>query len=152
MTASYDADNSDNWLQIYQTNFEANFIQGKQIPVYLPIESQELPIDIDSPLVAIYAESNQFLDIKKYLGSVIQGINSNDIFPTQTITARGRGIYSNQTTLLEFPRFDDTYRLIVNPKTYVEQLSIVVYKYTGSTYYDLENRLNIIENKIDQLL
>lgn len=151
MTALYDADSSSNWLQIYQGSFEADFIQGQQVPVYLPIPSTELPIDIDSSLLAVYCTSTQFPELKKYVGSIIQSINASGIFPTATVTGKGRGIYSNQTTLLEFPLYDDPYRLVFNPKYYIEQASLTVYKYVGSTYYVIENRLNIIESKIDQL-
>ncbi len=152
MTANFDVDNADNWVQVYNGSFAATYIDGKATKVYTPIPATVLPVDIDSPLVAIYATSTDYPDSRKYLGSVIQGIISSGNLPTTNVVGRGKGIYSNQTTLARFTEYDDVYRLLLNPKFYVEQIDITVFKYIGSEFFELENRLNIIEQKIDQLL
>jgi hypothetical protein len=152
MTAIYDADNASNWIQVYNGSFAATYPQGQQIPVYNPIPKTELPIDIDRELVAVYCTSTQYPNSKKYLGSVYQAIVGNGAFPTAAATAKVRAIYSNSTTLIEFTQFDDIYRLILSPRWWIEQLNITVFKYTGLANFKLEERLSIIEGKIDQLL
>ena len=52
----------------------------------------------------------------------------------------------------DFTKFDDVYRLLIAPKYYVENLTIHVYEYVGSAYYEVESRLDVIEGKIDQLM
>lgn len=152
MTAIYDIDNTTNWLQIYSDDFQATYIQGQQIPIYTPIPKTELPVNIDSSLVAIHCTSTQYPNSQKYLGSVVQAVLINQSFPTDTATANAKRIYSNQTVLAQFTEFDDTYRLVLSVRWWVEQLSITVYEYIGLENFKIENRLNIIEEKINQLL
>lgn len=152
MTAIYDADNSSNWEQIYSGSFAATYPQGQQISVYTPIPRTLLPVNIDSSLLAIYAQSTDYPDTQKYLGRVIQSIVSNGTFPTATANSKGAGLWSNETTLIEFTEYDDNYQLLLVPKYYIEQITLTVFKYTGSANYELENRLSIIEGKIDQLM
>ncbi len=152
MSAIYDADNSSNWEQIYSGSFAATYPQGQQIPVYTPIPRTLLPVNIDSSLLAIYVQSTDYPNTQKYLGRVIQSIVSNGTFPTATANSKGAGLWSNETTLIEFTEYDDNYQLLLVPKYYIEQITLTVFKYIGSTNYEVENRLNIIEGKIDQLL
>ena len=152
MSAIYDADNSSNWEQIYSGSFAATYPQGQQIPVYTPIPRTLLPVNIDSSLLAIYAQSTDYPNTQKYLGRVIQSIVSNGTFPTATANSKGAGLWSNETTLIEFTEYDDNYQLLLVPKFYIEQITLTVFKYIGSANYEVENRLNIIEGKIDQLL
>ena len=152
MTALYDADLASNWELVYVGSFEATYPQGKQIPVYTPIPIQELPIDLSTSLVAIHCTSDDYPDRQKYLGKVIQAVANPSNLPTTISTGKGIGLYSNQTVLGDFTKFDDNYRLLFRPKYTIEQITIGVFVYTGSTFYEVESRLNIIEGKIDQLL
>ena len=152
MTANFDADNSANWVQVYSGSWEATYIQGKATKVYQPIPPTELEVNIDSPLIAVHCTSTDYPDKNRYLGSIVQQVELPGTLPTTTALGKGKGIYSNQTVLAKFTEFDDSYSLLLKPKYYVEQLSVTIYKYTGSTYFVLEERLNTIEVKVDQVL
>jgi hypothetical protein len=152
MTAIYDISTDVNWLEIYNDSFQATYVQGQQVPIYTPIPKTELPVDIDTTLVAIYCTSNQYQNSQRYLGSVYQAIITNTAFPTATATGKGRGIYSNQTVLAQFTEFDDNYRLVLNPRWWIEQLTVTVWKYIGDENFDIKNQLDAIEQKINQLL
>ena len=152
MLAQFDANNPDNWVYLYGEIFKATYIPGKQVPIYVPIPKTALNLNIDSPILAIYSESSQYPTAKRYLGSVYQSILGNNIFPSPTLTHRGRSIYSNETVFLEFTQFDDNYDLILNVNWRVEDVAISIFKYIGNINTDLDNRLDIIEEKIDQLL
>lgn len=152
MVAEFDVSNSANWEQIYSGSFQANYVPGKATNIYVPIPSTEIPISIDSALIAIYCTSTTYPDSKTYLGSVSQALFSNGNFPTTTAKGSSKGIYSNQTVLIEFTKFDDDYQLLLKPKYYVEQLSLTIFKYLGLPNYYVEQKLNAIETKIDQIL
>lgn len=151
MTAQYDANNPDNWINIYSNSFEATYIQGKQVPIYTPIPKTNLNLNIDSPILAIYSESNQYPNSRRYVGRVYQSILGNNIFPSPTLRHKGKSIYSNETIFLEFTQFDDNYDLTLDVYWKVEQLAITIFKYVGSINTNLETKINTIENKIDQL-
>ena len=151
MTANFDADNSTNWIEIFSDSYKVSYIQGKATKVYVPIEPQELSVNIDSPLIAINCTSTQYPTQNRYLGSIVQQVQLPGLFPTTTALGKGKGIYSNQTVLAQFTEFDDSYSLLLKPKYYVEQITITIYKYIGSAHYVLEERLNTIEGKIDQI-
>lgn len=152
MVATFDVDKSENWQQVYTNSYAADRIPGKQVPIYIPIEPQELPIVVTSRLLAIFCSSDTYPDYEKYLGRAIQTIVNPGNFPTSVSTGNAVSLYANRTVLANFPQFDDDYSLIIKPKFYVEQLTITVFEYVGSDYYEVEQRLNIIEGKIDQLL
>lgn len=152
MTALYDADRASNWQNIYTGSFVATYPQGKQIPVYTPIPIQELAFSTGRSLLAIYCTSEDYPDKRKYLGRVVQAVANPGNLPGSISTGRSISLYSNQTVLGDFTKFDDVYSLILHPKYTVEQLSISVFEYIGSEFYEVEARLNIIEGKIDQLL
>lgn len=152
MTANFDADSSSNWVEIFSDSYEATYIQGKATQVYQPIPAIEIDVDIDSPLIAIYCSSTQYDDTEKFLGTIIQQVKLPNIFPTSVASGKGESLYNNRTILAKFTEFDDTYSLLFKPKYYVEQVSIKIYKYIGSTYFVLEERLNNLESKIDQIL
>lgn len=152
MVATFDADKSENWQQIYTNSYAATRPPGKQIPVYTPIPDQELPLGIGSRLIAIHCTSDTYPDTRKYLGRAIQIIVNPGNLPSSISTGDRLSLFSNETVMGNFPRFDDVYSLIIKPKFYVEQLTIKVFEYVGSNYYEVEERLNIIEGKIDQLL
>jgi hypothetical protein len=152
MTAIYDIDNDDNWVQIYNGSFAATYPQGQQIRVYTPIPRTVLPVDIDSSLVAVYCTSTDYPDSPKILGRIVQAVTGNSIFPTTGVYSKGKSIYSNETILAEFLEYDDSYRLQLIPRFYVEQLDVTIFKYIGVANFSIENRLDLIEEKIDRLL
>lgn len=152
MTANFDADNTSNWVQIFNNSYQINYIQGKSTKVYQPIPPTELAVNIDSPLIAVYCTSTDYPSKQVYLGSIVQQVNVPGNLPTTYALGKGKGIYSNQTVLAKFTEFDDNYSLLLRPKYYVEQLTITIYKYVGSTYFVLEERLNTVEVKVDQIL
>ena len=152
MTALYDADFPANWQQIHTSSYQVTYVAGKQVPIYTPIPIQELSVNITAKLLAIYCTSSDYPSQIKYLGRVIQSVVSNGTLPTNIATGDSVGIYSNRTVLADFTKFNDVYRLLIAPKYYVEDLTIHVYQYIGSEYYEIEERLNVIEGKIDQLL
>ncbi len=151
MTANFDADNSANWQEIFSASYQVSYVQGKATKVYVPIEPTELAVNLDSPLIAVNCTSTQYPTQKRYLGSIVQQVKLPGLFPTTSALGRGKGIYSNQTVLAKFTEFDDSYSLLLKPKYYVEQLTITIFKYVGSTYFVLEERLNTIETKIEQI-
>ena len=152
MVALYDADNSSNWQPIHVASFAVTYVQGKQVPVYVPIPTQELSFSTNAKLLAIHCTSDDFPSQIKYLGRVIQTVANPGNLPTSISTGRSVGIYSNRTVLADFTKFDDVYGLLIAPKYWVEQITIGVWEYVGSAFYEVEERLNIIEGKIDQLL
>lgn len=152
MTATYDVNNPANWEQIYNNSFQATYVQGQQVPIYTPIPKTELALNIDSPVLAIYCTSTQYQDAKKYLGSVYQSVIGNGSFPTATLSARGKSLYSNETVFAEFLDFDDNYNLTLNVRWWIEQINITIFKYIGIIDVEIQNRLTTIEAKIDQLL
>ena len=152
MTANFDADNSANWVQIFNDSYQVSYIQGKATKVYVPIPPTDLAVNIDSPLIAVHCTSTDYPHSQRYLGSIVQQVKLPGVLPTTTALGRGKGLYSNQTVLAKFTEFDDSYSLLLRPKYYVEQLTITIYKYTGSTYFVLEERLNTIDAKVEQIL
>jgi len=152
MTANFDADSSSNWVEIFSNSYEAEYVQGKATQVYLPIPATEINVDIDSPLIAVYCSSTQYDDTEKFLGTVIQQVKLPSIFPVSHASGRGEALYNNRVVLAKFTEFDDSYSLLFKPKYYVETVSIKIYKYIGSTYFVIEERLNNLESKIDQVI
>ncbi len=151
MTALYDADKAGNWQKRHTASFVVTYRAGKHVPIYEPIPNQELAVDISSSLVAIHCTSKDYPSQIKYLGRVVQSIVTSGTLPTNVATGSSVSIYSNRTVLADFTKFDDVYRLLLMPKFQVEQLTISVYEYVGSAYYELEEKLNVIESKIDEL-
>ena len=152
MTANYNANHPDNWEQIYTGSFEATYIQGKQIPIYTPIPKTELTLNIDSPILAIHCTSTQYPNSKRYLGNLYQTVIATGIFPTNTLSAKGKSIYSNETVFAEFTQFVDNYNLMLNVNWRVEQISLTIFKYIGERHFEVQKQLTIIETKIDQML
>ena len=152
MIVPYDIDESSNWEKIYFGEFKAIYIPGKQIPVYTPIPKTNLNLTIDSPLIAIYCQSSQYPNSKKYLGSVYQTILGPTILPTPQVANKGKTIYANETVLADFSGVDDSYDLVLNVRWWVEQIQITIFKYLKEIDWPIEDRLSRIEEKIDSLL
>ena len=152
MTALYDASSAANWQKIHTSSYQVTYQAGKHVPIYIPIPIQELSVNTTAKLLAIYCTSSDYPSQIKYLGRVIQSVVSDGTLPTSIATGDSVSIYSNRTVLADFTKFDDVYRLLIAPKYYVENLTIHVYEYVGSAYYQVESRLDVIEGKIDQLL
>lgn len=151
MNAIYDANNPDNWINLYSNSFEATYTQGKQISIYTPIPKTALNLEIDSPILAIYAESTQYPNSQKYLGKIYQSILGNNIFPSPTLTHQGVSIYANQTVFAEFTQFDDNYDLILDVQWKVENISITIFKYVGEIKNPVNTQIQELEDKIVQL-
>lgn len=152
MTAQYDADQASNWQFATSDSFAVTYRQGKQTSIYTPIPNQKISGNFSSKLLAIHCTSTDYPKEIKYLGRIVQAVNNPGNLPTSIATGHGVSLYSNQTVLADFTQFDDTYGLLLMAKYWVEQISIRVYEYIGSELYELEERLNVIEGKIDQLL
>lgn len=151
MNAQYDANNPDNWVNLYSNSFDATYPQGKQIPIYTPIPNTALNLEIDSPILAIYAESTQYPNSQKYLGKIYQSILGNNIFPSPTLTHKGVNIYANQTVFAEFTQFDDNYDLILDVQSRIENISITIFKYVGDIQNTVNTEIQELKDKIDQL-
>ena len=148
----YGIDTSANWEQIFFGEFEATYTQGSYTKIYQPIPKTNLDLIIDSPIVAIFCESNKYPNTKKYLGSIYQSILGAAIFPTATIANKGKSIYANETVLADFSGVDDDYDLVLNVRWWVEDIGITIFKYTGEVETTIEDRLARIEGKVDSLL
>lgn len=152
MVASYEINQAEEWEEIFSNTFKATFIQGKATKVYHPIPPTELPVNIDTPLIAVYCTSPQYPNSHPYLGSIAQYVNLPGSLPTTAAISKSKGIYCNRTTLIDFTQFSGSYNLLLSPKYYVEEFTVTVYKFVGAANSALNNQLNSIEQKVDQTL
>ncbi len=149
----YDVSNAANWELIYTGNFNAIYVQGKQVPIYTPIPKTDLGLSIDSFAIAAFATSTKYQPTsRKYVGSLIQAVDSNGSFDTPKLTHGKRSLFNNQTVFAEFNLFKDPYDLMLAPPWWIEDLSLKIWKYIGIGSNETNNRLDSIEAKVDRLL
>lgn len=159
MSRLIDLDAASLWEQRYVTHrFGAVRPTGRG---FVPIPSFEVPLLLQSPIVAVRATSDDAGEGWKlacWCDRVI-GTSSPNTALTN-LTAERNPIGMGKTTVLDFTQNPaDTYKLLLEPPYWMPDIRIEVWEFTGTIEETVENSLDVarvdlvrIEAKIDALL
>ena len=152
-----DLTNSTLWNLIWSANVQAQLV-GKAR--YLPIPPVEVPILLDSHIIAVLLNSSTappswkfaaFLNQKIATGITVGGLNE-----TQTYQEK---IWLNRISLVMLPRLTSTYSINFNIPYWFYDMSLKVWVYEGDDNNDVVNEpineiresLLSIDTKLDRI-
>lgn len=138
MTARLQIGNSANWEQLYSQSFDAvNMGQGvfaiPEITVPFRIENRYLAVSATSRSAKSSWYFAGFLNQKLQLGLLDGGV-------PDTNSLRRMKIWLNKITFITLPNFDTEYALTFNAAHWLEDISLIVWRYIGPEP-DLTNNL-----------
>lgn len=125
-----DLANSQNWEQVYTVSAIAN----RPTPTgYQPIGAIPIPVLMDSPIVACYAENPNARPTWYRAGSLIQRIRIGVLVGGQADTESfsARRVYLKQVSLAIFPTLQAQYELVFRPVFWHDRMDLTLWKYTG---------------------
>lgn len=123
--------NADNWEQVYTVNVTA---ERPTPTTHRPIGAIAIPVLVDSPIVACYAENPNARPTWYRAGSLVQKIRIGVVVGGQpdTESFSARRVYLKQISLAIFPTLQAEYELIFRPVFWHDQMNLTLWKYTGS--------------------
>lgn len=122
--------NAENWESVYTTSVEAVSMTpgGHQPIVAIPI-----PILINSPIIAIYADNPSARPTWYRAGYLIQkiriGVTVGGQADTESFSTRR--VFLRQVSLAIFPTLQNDYELVFRPVYWHKQINLSLWKYTG---------------------
>lgn len=145
LVAPLDLSNSALWNLVWSANVQAELVANKAR--YLPIPPIEVPLLLDTNIVAVLLESSTappswkfaaFLNQKIATGITVGGLNE-----TQTYQEK---IWLNRISLIILPRLASTYSVVFNIPYWFYTMSLKLWVYQG------EDRIEPIDEVRDTLL
>lgn len=119
---------SVNWGTPYQTLRRANLYGSTGL--FFPIPAFQIPIQFESPILAIVAESQEALSHWR-LGCRVRQMFNADIAALE-VTGTQRAVLLNRgPTLIHFPRYAQQYRLEVSVPRWHKEMSLTIWEYIG---------------------
>lgn len=132
MAIVYDLGNSANWQLTNSIERVAEPVITRVLERYYPIPDFEAPIQLSSPILAIYIESESDPGtwrrggfVKQKIRTGIVGGGGNDAYLTV------KPMYLRQINTYTFPLVSTAYSLEFSIPFWLRQISINVYEYTG---------------------
>jgi hypothetical protein len=151
--------NPDNWNQVYNTTVAALLIGNGR---YAPIPKIAVPIQLESPILAVYISCSPnkptwkfgaWLNQNIFTGLTIGGL-------TDAENVQRRKIWLNKISLARLDKLSENYAVSFDIPKWFESVSISLWEYTGIISDSTEelineirdNELPRIEQKIDDIL
>lgn len=159
MSESLQLQPSSSWAAPYQTMRRANLYGGTGL--FFPIPSFQIPIQFESPILAIIAENQDALAHWR-LGCRVRQLFNADIAALEVSGTQRAVLLNRGPTLIQFPRYAQQYRLEVDVPKWHKELSLTIWEYIGPITNSTEQLLSEqsdlirvdllrIESKIDAL-
>ncbi|PSF33633.1 hypothetical protein C7H19_19805 [Aphanothece hegewaldii CCALA 016] len=149
---SYNTGNSDNWGQVWQGTFNAPQTPApiNEIYKYYPMPPINIPLLLESELVAFYATSSDAKETWHYAGSVNQRIQTGIVTGggSDAVVSKKR-IWLNQVSVLRYPiKYQSTYALTVNVPYWIRNITLYLWEYIGPVNDAYEEKLDLIISEI----
>ncbi|WP_414622052.1 hypothetical protein [Calothrix sp. CCY 0018] len=153
-----DLKNDNNWQQVYT---DSKTVLYDAAGGYRPLPVFEIPITFDSPLLIIRTLSDGAKFTWRFSGVLSQRISmSNVASPVPTAALNYNRLRINRSSLLHFPRYNTDYELIFEPYTWIKNINLAIWSYSGVFTNELfaqveevrDNELSRIESKIDTII
>ncbi|TRT85829.1 MAG: hypothetical protein EWV82_06510 [Microcystis aeruginosa Ma_AC_P_19900807_S299] len=149
---TYQFSNSNNWQQVSTGNLIAQDVEPVAAQRYYPIPDYVIPVQLTSPILAIYAFSSAAENHWRYAGKAFQRIRTG-------LTLGGgadswidsQRFYLNQITILRFEQVSSTYDVILTIPFWIRQLSFVLLEYTGPIIDSSKQKLDLILERLPDL-
>jgi hypothetical protein len=159
MTLTWQPERSTNWTEAYSTQrFEIQF--PGRLPPRKQIPSFVVPVLVDSPILAIWTDSDGKRPNWNLGGFVRWGIQSASIGPElRSLNSQSQSLQLGESTLLDLRETGvQSFQLRIFPQRYLPDLRLKVFEYIGPIGDSTEDLINIaradltrIEAKIDGL-
>jgi hypothetical protein len=159
MSETLQLSNPANWGTPYQTSRQANPYGTSGL--FFPIPPFQIPIQFESPILAISAE-NQDARAWWILGCRVRQLFDVSSGPLEVASVQRRVLLNRGGTLIQFPRYAPQYRLEVEIPRWHKEMSLTIWEYIGPITDTVEQsvleqadliRVDLlrIETKIDAL-
>jgi hypothetical protein len=137
-----------NWEQIYSASWQSVILDDRY---HRPIPAQLIPIVPEGGNLACYAESQTAKDHWTYAGSFQQVYQAPTFSGGKLHATRGGRVWLDQTTLIELPDRGSSYQLKFFPPRHLEDVSIILWQYTGPVTDSIEVALARLQADIADL-
>jgi len=149
---TYQFSNTNNWQQIASANLVAEDVQPLAARRFFPIPDYIVPVQIESPVLAIYPFSAMAENNWKYAGTAYQRIFTGiNVGGTADTWLNARKFYLDQVSILQFQKVSTTYELLLRIPYWIRQISLVVLEYTGPIIDTSEQKLDLILERLPDL-
>lgn len=142
MSIVYDFSNSQNWQLGWSGEKIAPDVPNDSLNRYYPIEDFTVPVQFDTPVVAIYLESDTDPGrwirggfAKQKISTGITGGGGLDAF-SQAVPLRLREI-----NLVQFPQITTSYGITLSIPYWLRHIEVTVYQYVGTIVDTIEDKL-----------
>ena len=142
--------NADNWQLIWSTSVSAFTLPDNSS---IPIPPIVVPILISTNVIAIYAASTGAKPHWQIAGNVARKIATGITVPggsPDASVADVRLLRLNQINLFRFQQLTDTYALEINPKWWIDVITLNIFGYSGIDSDTVTEQLNRIELQLNQ--
>lgn len=154
-----DLNNPGVWNQIYD---ESRTAASGGIPdSYIPIPAFEVPVLIQSPILAVRNFSQSARPTWRFAGNLIQRFQigtGGSASPLPLAEAKREALTVNRTQLIFFPRYTNEYEVVFSCPYWFQTMRLTLWEYTGQISDSnqvlieaVRTDLVIIESKIDAL-
>jgi hypothetical protein len=143
---TYQFSNLNNWQQVATGNLIAQDVEPIAAERFYPIPDYVVPVQLTTPILAIYAFSSRTENNWRYAGTAYQRIRTGlTIGGGADSWIDSQKFYLNQITILRFEQVSSTYDVILRIPFWLRQLSFVLLEYTGPI-------VDPVNQKLDQIL
>jgi hypothetical protein len=137
-----------NWEQIYSGSWKSVILDDKY---HRPIPAQEIPVLPEGGILACYCDSETAKDHWTYGGAFQQVYQVPTFSRGKLYAGRGGRVWLDQTTLVELPDRGSSYQLKFIPPKHLEDVSIILWQYTGPVTDSIEIALQRLRSDIADL-
>lgn len=124
--------NENNWRNIWNESFTATPVANNP-DRYVPFPELDLPILLQSNIIAVNAYSTTASPYWKFAGLVKQKLQLGLTVGggADAVGVKIRKIWLNQITLIEFDKLSDTFAVSFKIPYWIDQINLTVWEYTG---------------------
>jgi hypothetical protein len=152
---SYNASNFNNWQPVWNQSFTAEPAPGNrpELERFFPLPEISVPIQLSSGLLAFYATSQGAnpkwklaANVKrKYITGLTVGGNADAVVDSKRI-------FLNQFSMLRYPvSFGSSYSLLISVPYWHRQISLYLWEYTGPIIDSVDQKLDLILERLPDL-
>jgi hypothetical protein len=153
MSKTYQFSTTTNWERLYENSYERPpSSNGGKVD---GIPNQFIPVNFDNQVLAVWCKSFVAEDKDKqwkYGGQLRQmfvtGLASNTV---PDAVASVKKIWLKQISFLFFPKFSTEYSLQLVVPWWIQDLSLIIWGYTGQVNDSIESKLTTIQSDLTTL-
>lgn len=150
---TYQFSNTNNWQQIAAANLVAENVEPLALRKFYPIPDYVIPVQVESPILAIYPFSATAERNWKYAGTAYQriftGIRAGGAAASWV---NSRKFYLDQVSILQFEKISSTYEVVIRVPYWIRQLTFILLEYIGPVIDPKEIKLDQINQKASEIL